>query len=267
VNPRVILITGASRGIGLATATLLTRRGHRVFGTSRTPDQYKHQGFTVLQLDVRDAASVKQCVDSVLERAGHIDVLVNNAGYSLSGAVEEATAEDAQRLFDVNFFGVIRMTNAVLFQMRQSHSGQIINMGSLAGLVGVPYLGIYAASKYALEGYTTSLRYELRAFGLYASMIDAGDIATNIKLEKPSNTMPDYNGVRERATAIHDSNVRNGPPPERVARVIAQAVEARIPRMRYTVTQGEQYWVPWMRRLLPEWLTERIIRSTYKLDQ
>lgn len=265
MNPKVILITGASRGIGLASATLLSQRGHRVFGTSRTPDQYDVTGFDLLPLDVRDSESVNRCVHEVVERAGRIDVLINNAGFTLSGAVEEATVEDAQRLFDTNFFGVIRMTNAILPHMRQARSGRIINIGSLAGLVGVPYLGIYAASKFALEGYTISLRYELRSFGIYASLIDPGDFSTGIVTDIPANPVKDYDGIRERTNAIHDSNVRYGPKPDPVARAVLKAVEARMPGVRYTVTYGEQYWVPWMRRLLPEWLIERIIRSTYKL--
>lgn len=267
MNSRVILVTGGSRGIGLAVATLLARRGHRVFGTSRTPDQYHITEFDLLPLDVRHDDSVQQCLNLVLERAGRIDVLVNNAGFSLSGAVEEATVDDAQHLFNTNFFGVIRVTNAVLPYMRQARNGRIINIGSLAGLVGVPYQGIYTASKYALEGYSISLRYELRNFGIFVSLVDPGDFHTNILIETPSNPISDYDEIRERTNAIHDSNVRNGPPPDPIAKVVLKAVEARAPRLRYTVTYGEQFWVPWMRRLLPESLIERIIRSTYKLDR
>lgn len=266
MNSKVILITGASRGIGLAIGTLLAQRGHRVFGTSRTPGRYQVTGFDLLPLDVREAESVSQCVREVVVRAGRIDVLVNNAGFTLSGAVEEATVEDAQRLFDTNFFGIVRMTNTVLPHMRQARNGRIINIGSLAGLVGVPYLGIYAASKFALEGYTISLRYELRSFGIFASLIDPGDFSTKIVTEAPTNPISDYDRVRERTNAIHDSKIRYGPKPDAVARAVLKAVEARVPGLRYTVTYGEQYWVPWMRRLLPEWLIEWIIRSTYKLD-
>jgi len=263
---KTILITGASRGIGLATATLLTQQGYTVFGTSRQPQSTTLNGFTLLQLDVCDEASVQRCVQTVITQARHIDVLINNAGHSLTGAVEEATAEDAHKLFDTNFFGVIRMTNACLPHMRQAGSGHIINISSLAGIVGVPYLGIYAASKHALEGYSTSLRYELRQFGIYVSLIQPGDIHTDIIATPHSNPVTDYDGIRERVSAIHDTNVRNGPPPEKVARVIVRAVESRIPCLRYTVITGQEFWVPWMKRLLPDWLTERLIRNAYHMN-
>jgi short-subunit dehydrogenase len=263
---KTVLVTGASHGIGLATATMLAEHGYTVFGTSRQPQSITLNGFSLLQLDVRDNESVQRCVQTIIAQSGHIDVLINNAGQSLSGAVEEASAEDAQKLFDTNFFGVIRLTNAVLPHMRQARSGHIINIGSLAGIIGVPYLGMYAASKHALEGYSTSLRYELHDFGVYVSLVQPGDIHTGIVAQPPSNSVADYDGIRERVTAIHDANVRNGPPPEKVAAVILSAVQSRQPRLHYTATTGQELGVPWMKRLLPDWLTERLIRDAYRMN-
>ncbi len=263
---KTVLITGASRGIGLATATFLVHQGYTVFGTSRQPQPSTLNGFTLLQLDVRDESAVQRCVQTVINQAGHIDVLINNAGHSLLGAVEEATAEDARQLFETNFFGVIRVTNAVLPHMRQAHSGHIINISSLAGIIGVPYLGMYAASKHALEGYSASLRYELRQFGIHVSLIQPGDIQTGIAAMPYSNPIAAYDGIRERVTAIHDANVRNGPPPEKVAGVILRAIQSHSPRLRYTVTTGQEFWVPWMKRLLPDWLTEYFIRDAYHIS-
>lgn len=264
---KVVLISGASRGIGLATAQLLAERGCTVFGGSRYPDQVSVSGFTLLQLDVRHQESVNHFVEAVLHRAGRIDVLINNAGISLAGAVEEATPDDARRLFETNFFSVIRLTNAVLPYMRAQRSGKIINISSIAGIIGVPYLGIYAASKYALEGYSESLRHELRDLGITVSLIEPGDIHTSIVNEPPSNRFKDYDGVRERTEAVHQSNVRNGPPPERVAQVILRVVQSRSPRLRYRITQKQEFWVPWMKRLLPDFLTERLVRDNYHLDE
>jgi len=263
---KTVLITRASRGIGLATATLLAQRGYTVFGTSRQPQASTLNGFTLLELDVRDESSVQRCVETVLAQTGHIDVLMNNAGHSLAGASEEATAEDARQLFETNFFGVIRMTNAVLPRMRQARAGHIINISSLAGIIGVPYLGLYAASKHALEGYSTSLCYELRQFGIHISLIQPGDIQTGIVAVPPSNPVAAYDGIRERVTAIHDSNVGNGPPPEKVARIILRAVQSPRPRLRYLVTTGQEIGVPWMKRLLPDWLAERLIRDAYHMN-
>ncbi|MBI1279101.1 MAG: SDR family NAD(P)-dependent oxidoreductase [Anaerolineaceae bacterium] len=260
-----VLITGASRGIGLATATLLTQQGYSVFGTSRQPQTSSLNGFSLLQLDVRDQDSVQQCVQTVINQTGHIDILINNAGHNISGAVEEASAEDARQLFETNFFGVIRMTSAVLPYMRQAKRGHIINISSLAGIIGVPYLGMYVASKHALEGYSTSLRYELRQFGVHISLIQPGDIRTGIVSVPHSNPVAAYDGIREKVTAIHDSNVNNGPPPEKVARVILRAIRSRNPRLHYLVTTGQEFWVPWMRRLLPDWLTEYFIRNAYDI--
>jgi NAD(P)-dependent dehydrogenase (short-subunit alcohol dehydrogenase family) len=264
---KTVLVTGASRGIGLATATLLAQQGCTVFGTSRHPQSSTLNSFTLLPLDVRDQASVKHCVNTVIAQTHHIDVLINNAGHSLAGAVEEASAEDARQLFETNFFGVIRTTNAVLPHMRQAGHGHIINISSLAGLIGVPYLGLYAASKHALEGYSESLRYELKPFEIHVSLIEPGDIQTGIIAALPSNPVAAYDGIREQVTAIHDANVSNGPPPEKVASVVLRAVQSRRPHLRYTVTTGQEKWVPWMKRLLPDWLAEHFIRGAYHMKE
>ncbi len=150
-NPKTILITGASSGVGQATARLLAQQGHRVFGTSRHPSDRGEASpnITLIALDVRFDESVTAGINTVLGQAGHIDVLINNAGYELAGALEEATLDEAKAQFETNFFGVIRMVNAILPMMRQQRRGQIINISSLTGFVAVPFLGIYSASKLA----------------------------------------------------------------------------------------------------------------------
>src|SRR5690606_35507590 len=161
-NPKVVLITGASSGLGRATARLLAERGYRVFGTSRRPPaDAPTGGVEPLALDVCADASVAACVQTVLARAGRIDALINNAGYELGGALEEATLEEAQRQFETNFFGAVRMIRAVLPAMRRQGGGRIVNVSSLAGLAPVPFLGLYSASKFALEGYSEALRHEV----------------------------------------------------------------------------------------------------------
>lgn len=264
---RTILITGASRGIGLAAATLLAQHGYTVYGTSRQPQVETLNGFTLLKLDVREDQSVQACVETVISRSGRLDVLINNAGYTLSGAVEEATVADAYRLFETNFFGVMRLTNAALPHMRRLGHGHIINISSLAGLVGVPYLGLYAASKHALEGYTASLRLELHGSGLHVSLVEPGDIQTDIVSEPPSNPIAAYDGIRERVAAVHATNLRHGPPPEKVARVMMSIIQQPAPGLRYTVTGGQESLVPLARRLLPDWLMEYFIRRAYNLPK
>ncbi|MEO8611904.1 MAG: SDR family NAD(P)-dependent oxidoreductase [Chloroflexota bacterium] len=267
-NPRVVLITGASTGIGLATAALLTVRGYRVFGTSRHPDKYPAKNFLLLPLDVREDQSVKTCVDEVLNRAGRIDVLINNAGGSLSGAVEEASIDEAKQLFETNFFGALRMVNAVLPTMRRQGSGHIINMSSLAGMVGVPYIGLYSASKHALEGYSEALRYEVKQFGVRVSLIEPGDARTAIAdlTPAPAQCIADYDGVREQVNAIHSANVANGTAPEVIAHALVGLIEKPRAGLRCTITKGTETLMPLARRLLPYGVLEQNLRGYYKLD-
>ncbi len=267
-NARVILISGASTGIGLATAKLLAAQGHMVFGTSRQPENMAVTDFTLLRLDVNDDASVTACIEAVLAQVGRIDVLVNNAGVSLSGAVEEASIEDAKRLFETNFFGVLRMVNAVLPVMRQQRSGHIINISSLAGIMGVPYIGLYSASKHALEGYSEALRYEVKPFGIRVALVEPGDTRTDIAINTPApeHSISDYNGLREQVNAMHSANVANGTAAESIARAIAQVVDHPRPGLRKPITKGLEIFIPLARRFLPYFLTEPGIRDHYKLD-
>lgn len=267
-NARVILITGASTGIGLATAELLAAQGHTVFGTSRQPEKHSVTAFTLLRLDVRDDTSVAACVEAVLAQAGRIDVLVNNAGVSLSGAVEEASIADAKRLFETNFFGVLRMVNAVLPIMRQQRSGCIINISSLAGIMGVPYIGLYSASKHALEGYSEALRYEVKPFGIRVTLVEPGDTRTDITLNTPApeRSISDYDGLREQVNAMHAANVQNGLAAETIARAIARLVNHPRPGLRHPITKKLEIFVPLARRFLPYFLIEPNIRDYYKLD-
>ncbi|MBC8171921.1 MAG: SDR family NAD(P)-dependent oxidoreductase [Anaerolineae bacterium] len=265
---RVILITGASTGIGLATAKLLAAQGHCVFGTSRQPEKYAITDFTLLRLDVREDESVATCVDAVLAQAGRIDVLVNNAAVSLSGAAEEASIEDAKRLFETNFFGVLRMVNAVLPIMRRQRSGQIINISSLAGIMGVPYIGLYSASKHALEGYSEALRYEVKSFGIRVALVEPGDTRTDIAVNTPApeHKISDYDGRREQVNAMHTANVANGTSPDRIAQAIANVIDNPRPGLRKPITKGLEFFVPLARRFLPYFLIEPNIRDHYKLD-
>jgi NAD(P)-dependent dehydrogenase (short-subunit alcohol dehydrogenase family) len=261
---KIVLITGASTGFGRATGVWLAGRGHTVFGTSRTPGRYSISDFPLLPLDVRDDDSVRDCVEQVMARAGRIDVLVNNAGYGLSGAMEEASIEEVKALFETQFFGVVRMTHAVLPIMRAQRDGHLINMSSLAGLLGVPYLGLYSAAKHALEGYSESLRYEVRQFGIQVTLVEPGDFNTPLVLLPPRRAISDYDGSRERVNRIHEENVRTGPDPALVARRVADIVERRPARFRHPL--GPQAWSLLAKRFLPERLGEWMMRRFYRLD-
>src|SRR4030095_2370232 len=165
-NPGVALVTGASSGIGRATAKALQNAGYRVFATSRHAAPARSAGVTMLTCDVTDDASVTKLVERVLAEAGRIDLLVNNAGIGLLGGAEESSIAQAQALFDVNVFGVLRMTNAVLPIMRRQGKGRIVNLSSVQGFIPAPYFALYSSTKHAVDGYSESLDPDLRHFGL-----------------------------------------------------------------------------------------------------
>src|SRR4051812_5113634 len=168
----VALVTGASSGIGLATARALARNGYNVFGTSRKPVADTEDGVTMLVCDVTDDESVRALVDNVMSRAGRIDLLVNNAGIGLLGGAEESSSAQAKALFDVNVFGVLRLTNAVLPIMRNQGRGRIVNLGSLLGLIPAPFNALYSSSKHAIEGYSESLDHEVRMQGIRVVVVE-----------------------------------------------------------------------------------------------
>lgn len=187
----VALVTGASSGIGQATAELLAAHGFTVFGTSRTPTQ-DQRSYTWLPLDVRSDDSVQAAVQSLLAQAGRIDLLVNNAGYVQYGAIEESSVADAQAQLDTNLFGVIRMLKAVLPVMRQQGSERILNISSVVGHVTAPYGGLYATSKFALEGLSEALSEEVRPFGVSVSLIEPGYVNTPLVSQPPTNPLAAY---------------------------------------------------------------------------
>lgn len=265
VNPmdasKVVLITGASSGIGRATAAHLALKGYRVFGTSRQPIAPTLDGFEMLQLDVTDNQSVRACVDTVLERAGRLDVLVNNAGVDMMGAIEETSIEDAQWIFDTNFFGVMRMTQAVLPHMRSRNSGQLINISSALGLAAWPFETLYCASKYALEGYTLGLRYEMNLFNIKVSSVQPGFYRTDMVKQQrhPSHPIADYDKARNRMIALGKQWAEEAPPPTPVAKTVQKIIESRSPRARYAVGI-EAILAPPLSKILPERLVIAIAR-------
>jgi short-subunit dehydrogenase len=261
-SKQIILITGASSGIGLETATLLAERGHRVFGTSRNPSA-KPYPFTLLQLDITDQNSVETCVSRVIQQAGKIDVLINNAGYHLYGTAEETSVAETQAQFDTNFLGAVRMIKAVLAGMRQQQDGKIINMSSIGGFMGLPYTAAYTASKYALEGYSESLRYELLPLNIYVSLIQppgvkTGTQDTSVRIAKKI----DMNHDAARVADFRAGLLQGAVPMRTISHTILQIVNQSTPHLHYPVgslTRSVQV----MKRLMPEALFEWFIRRQY----
>jgi short-subunit dehydrogenase len=263
---RVVLITGASSGIGRATAELIAARGYRVFGGVRAPATTRPvAGVELMPLDVRDEASAKACVDEVRSRAGRIDVLINNAGVNLVGAVEETSIGQAQALFDTNVIGVLRMVQAVLPDMRRQGAGLIVNISSILGLIPAPYMGVYASTKHALEGLSESLDHEVRAFGIRVVLIEPHYTRTNLDASaaQADGRIDAYAPQRQRTAAVITRETNTGLEPRRVAEEVLRAIEGRY-RMRRPI--GQAALLSWLRRLLPARLFEPSLRKAFALD-
>src|SRR5437667_13655 len=211
---QTILVTGASSGIGQSTARLLAERGYTVFGTARKPDSAKREPFTILALDVRSDESVRACVEQVIAKAGRLDVLVNNAGYAMMGAAEEVRLELRLGFLDTRLFGIVRMVNAVLPRMRAASAGKIINISSLAGNTAIPFSAFYSATKFAVEGYSESLWYELRPLGIHVSLVEPGFVNTPIGEASPvaARPLPAYAATRTRMLAAFGHALEGGIP-------------------------------------------------------
>jgi short-subunit dehydrogenase len=264
---RVALVTGASTGIGRATAKALHAAGFRVFGTSRRAVSESPDGVTMLTGDVTDDASVAKMVEEVIVDAGRIDLLVNNAGLGLLGGAEESSVAQAKALFDVNLFGVLRVTNAVLPTMRRQASGRIINMGSVMGFIPAPYLAVYASTKHALEGYSESLDHELRAFGIRVVLVEPAYTRTLFEdnLTTPDQLLEIYDLARDGAKSVmREAMQQVGDAPEVVAETVLKAATAAAPRRRYAAGRIARQ-TSFLRRFVPEAVFDKSLRKQMRL--
>jgi len=265
---KIVLITGVSSGIGQATARLLAQRDFTVLGTSRNPLSVETMsGIEVLPLDVCSDEAVEACLNMLLKKTGRLDILINNAGYVLRGAIEEPTLEEVKAQFETNLFGVVRMVKSVLPIMRRQGSGQIINISSGMGLVPSPFAGYYSASKFAMEGYTEALRHEVKPFNVQVSLVEPGFINTNVwhNVKEAVNRISDYDPWRQRVLEVRHQFEEKALEPTVVAEVILRIIESKSPRLRNTVGRDVARLF-WMRRFLPEVMFEKGVRRTLHLD-
>lgn len=262
---KTAIVTGASSGIGRASAEALVRAGFTVFGTSRRkangPD-----GVTMLICDVTDGEAVTALVSTVLAQTGRIDLLVNNAGVGLLGGAEESSVAQVQALFDVNLFGVIRMTNAVLPSMRRRGEGRIVNIGSVLGFVPAPYSAYYSAAKHALEGYSESLDHELRAFNIRVSVIEPAFVRTVFDQNgiEPDSLLKEYDRARAGLEALLRDVMPVADRPEVVAQVVVKAATDADPRRRYTAGKAARQ-VSLLRRFAPAGIFDKSLRKQFRL--
>lgn len=259
---KTAIVTGASSGIGRASAEALVRAGFTVFGTSRRALDDGPRGVSMLTCDVTDEAAVAALVSTVLSRTGQIDVLVNNAGMGLIGGAEESSIHQVQALFDVNLFGVLRVTNAVLPSMRQRGQGRIINISSILGRIPAPYAAHYSATKHALEGYSESLDHETRAFHVRVSLIEPAYTRGVFEQNAlgPDAALRDYDQARTSARKHERDAAATAEPPEVVAETVVLAATTARPRPRYTAGKLARK-VSMLRRFVPADAFDKSLRK------
>jgi len=267
-NSKTALVTGASSGIGEATAARLAQAGYRVYGTSRRGGHGGHHTVEMLSLDVTSDESVEAAVSEVMRLEGRIDLLVNNAGFSVAPAgAEESSMEQARSIFDTNFFGLVRMTRAVVPHMRRQGSGRIINIGSILGFLPRPYNALYSATKHAIEGYSESLDHELRTKGIRISVIEPGYTKTQFdaNLLEADSKLDEYRDARAALGRQLKESIAAADEPGVVADVVLEAATAAHPKLRYTAG-GIARRMRWLRRFAPARLVDAGIRRELRLD-
>jgi len=256
---KVVLITGTSSGLGLALAEFFHQKGYQVYGTSRKPAP--EMPWNMLVMDVTRDESVSSAVEKLLHREGRIDVLINNAGIGLAGPTEHLELANIHNVFDTNVYGVVRMCQAVLPAMRRQGSGKIINIGSIGGEMGLPFRGLYSATKAALALATDALRHEVSDFGIQCCTVLAGDLATAINDHRIKNFKPEDEGYRrrfEQAYSAMDKNVLKGLSANEAARRIEKLVHVKRLRNRYAIGPPLQEFSVRLNKILPaswmEWI-------------
>ncbi len=265
---KVILITGASSGIGKSTAAFLSNKNFKVYGTGRNPKKSNTDIFSLIPLDVTNLDSIKKAIDYVIAKEGRIDVLVNNAGMGITGPVEDTPTEEMRKVFETNFFGAIDMMKAVLPTMRIQQSGLIINVTSIAGSMGLPFRGIYSATKGALELVTEATRMEVKKFGINLVNIAPGDVATNIaagRYHTPVFENSAYKDSYQTNLDLMDTHVDSGMNPIKMAEKIFSIINSNQPKVYYKVGGFMEKFSIVLKRIVPSKIYEKLIMNHYKL--
>ena len=250
-----------------AREALLAASGHRVYGTSRRGGEDR-AGVTMLAMNVDDDASIIAGVARIIADAGRLDVVINNAGYAIAGAIEDTSIEEARAQLDTNVLGVLRVCRASLPHMRAQSSGLIINISSLGGVFGMPFSGLYSASKFAVEGLSEALALETRRFGVRVVVIEPGDMRTGLpeaRRDVAAAAGSAYEPAFRNVMKLSKRDEDKAPEPVAVARLVGKIVAARKPKLRYTVGMFSQRIVVWLKRLLPIRVFQWILRKAFEL--
>ena len=268
MQPQVILITGASSGFGNITAQMLSAQGHIVYGTSRKLSEDMNE-VKMLVVDVTNSLSIRQAVDRILSEQGRIDVLINNAGMGIGGALELATEEEVNIQMNTNFFGVVNMCREVLPVMRKNRKGKIINISSIGGVMGIPYQGFYSASKFAVEGYSEALALEVHPFNIKVCVVEPGDFNTgftdNRNISEQTRLDADYGESFRKSLEIIEKEERNGCHPRKLAAAICKIVERTNPPFRTKVGPWIQVLFAKSKKWLPDAVMQYALRIFYAI--
>jgi len=269
MEQKVVLITGGSSGIGKAIGIFLKAKGFKVYGTTRNLAKYPDfKDFDLVALDVRNKETIVTAISTLIRIEGRIDVLVNNAGVGITGPIEETPNEEIEKAFDTNLYGPIRMVKAVLPQMRLQKSGLIINISSIAGYMGLPYRGIYSATKGALELVTEAMRMEIKDFGVQMTTIAPGDFATNIasgRYHAPVFEDSPYKRPYGATLEAINADVDSGGDPLQVAHLVLKIIHTTKPSIHYKVGDHMQKFSVLLKKILPDKVYEKLLLNHYKL--
>ena len=269
VEKKIVLITGGSSGIGKSIGVYLRSKGYVVYGTTRNLSKYPNfKAFDLLELNVIDTDSIAKAIATILGKEGRLDVLINNAGVGITGPIEETPHNEILNVFDTNFHGPLRMVKSVLPQMREQKSGLIINITSIAGYMGLPYRGIYSASKGALELVTEALRMEIKDFGIYITNLAPGDFATNIasaRYHTPILEGSPYKKMYGNTLRMINDDVDSGQDPIQVAKMVLKIIRTKKPKVHYKVGRFIQKFSLLLKKILPDKAYECLLSNHYKL--
>jgi short-subunit dehydrogenase len=267
-SSKVVLITGSSSGIGRSAVNQFSENGWVVIASMRSPEKESElqnlKNVVVIKLDVTDEVSINQAINSIKQTYGRIDVLVNNAGYGLMGAFEDSSSEKIEKQFKTNVFGLMNVTRAVLPMMRQQNKGKVINVSSIGGKLGIPLYSSYHATKFAIEGFTESLRFELKPFGIDVALIEPGAISTNFLSSSADISKPDESSpYKEYFSRVYNSYVKtsqSASSPDVVAKKILKVALSNKPSLRHPVGGGAELMMP-MRKILPDCAVETLVKQ------
>jgi short-subunit dehydrogenase len=265
---KVILVTGASSGIGKSIAIFLSEKGYKVFGTSRKPKNVENFSFEIIALDVLKMETIEKAVAYIIKKEGRLDVLINNAGMGITGPIEDTPTDEMRAVFNTNFFGAIDVMKAVLPQMRAQKSGLILNVTSIAGYMGLPFRGLYSATKGALELVTEAVSMEVKSLGIIAVNVAPGDFATNIAAGRYHTPVYENSAYKENYQTnlnLMDARVSGGMDPLEMAKTVYKIINTENPKIHYKVGGFMEKFSVVLKRVLPDKWYQKIVMNHYKL--